>query len=175
MRNMLAAAALILAVTPAACGGDSKTSEPAAKPATPSASATASAKPATAVASAAGKPSVTADTPGAGATGAATTGAAAAATSQPQGDAVEVTGIVGGVSLSGKVIEIKRLQGAAVTQVSVDGTTVMHKAGGGTIQLKDIRTSDRIIAKGKLNDRRDALAASEITVQDVIPGAQPGG
>ena len=45
----------------------------------------------------------------------------------------------------------------------------------GTIQLKDIRPSDRIIAKGKLNDRRDALVASEITVQDVIPGAQPGG
>ncbi len=165
MRNMLAAAALILAVASAACGGDSKKSEPAAKPATPSASATASAKPATAGASAAGKPSVTADTPGATAT----------ATSQSQGDAVEVAGIVGSVSLSGKVIEIKRLQGAAVTQVSVDATTVIRKAAGGTIQLKDIRTSDRIIAKGKLNDRRDALVASEITVQDVIPGAQPGG
>ncbi len=79
------------------------------------------------------------------------------------------------MSLSGKVIEIKRLQGAAVAQVAVDATTAIRKAGGGTIQLKDIRTSDRIIAKGKLNDRRDALVASEITVQDVIPGAQPGG
>ena len=158
MRSMLAAA-LIVAVASAACGGDSKNSEPTAGPATPSVSTTASA----------------ADTPGAGATGAATTGATAAATSRPQGDAVEVTGIVGGVSLSGKVIEIRRLQGAAVTQVSVDATTVIRKAAGGTIQLKDIRTSDRIIAKGKLNDRRDALVASEITVQDVIPGAQPGG
>jgi hypothetical protein len=88
---------------------------------------------------------------------------------------VEVTGIVGGVSLSGKVIEIKRLEGAAVTQIAVDATTIIHEATGGTVRFQDIHTSDRIIAKGNLNDRRDALVATEITVQGVIPGAQPGG
>jgi hypothetical protein len=148
MRNFLAGTVLIFAAA-SACGGGSKKSEPTPGAATPSVSTTASAKAATA--------------------------ATPAATSQPQGDVVEVTGIVGGVSLSGKVIEIKRLQGAAVTQVAVEAATPIRKAGGGTIQLKDIRPSDRIIAKGKLNDRRDALVASEITVQDVIPGAQPGG
>lgn len=164
MRNLLAAAAvLILAVTSAACGSDSK-SEPTAKPATPPASTSAPAK-----------PSVTANTPGAGATSAATAGATAAVASPSPGDTVEVTGIVGGVNVGAKVIEIKRLQGAAVTQVAVDATTAIRRAGGGTIQLTDIRTSDRIIAKGRINDRRDALVASEITVQDVVPGAQPGG
>ncbi len=120
----------------------------------------------------AARPSVTAKTPAAGATGAPTT---PAATLQSQGDVVEVTGIVGGVSLSGKVIEIKRLQGAPVTQIAVDATTVIHEASGGAVRFQDIHTSDRIIAKGKLNDRRDALVAAEITVQGVIPGAQPGG
>lgn len=165
MRNFLAAAALMLAVTSAACGGDSK-SEPTAKPATPSVSGTASAK-----------PSAAASTPSVSATSSATAGTPSAATaaSEPQGDTVEVTGIVGSVSLSARYIEIRRLQGAAVTQVAVDAMTAIRKAGGGTIQLKDVRPSDRIIAKGRLNDRGDALVASEITVQDVIPGAQPGG
>jgi hypothetical protein len=161
MRIMLAVAALILTLASAACGSDSK-STPTAKAATPVASA----------GTAGAKPSSTANTPAAGATGASTS---PATTSQSQGDVVEVTGIVGGVSLSGKVIEIKRLEGAAVTQIAVDATTIIHEATGGTVRFQDIHTSDRIIAKGKLNDRRDALVATEITVQGVIPGAQPGG
>jgi hypothetical protein len=155
MRMLLVAAAVLLAAAASACGSDSKSTS------------TATAKPATTPAAAA--------TAGATTTPAASTSAVARPTTAPAGDTLEVTGIVGGLSLDGSRIEIKRLQGASVTQIAVNATTVIRKATGGKLQVKDIRTSDRIIAKGVLNDRRDALVASEITVQDVVPGAQPGG
>ena len=152
MRLMLAAtAASITVVMSVACGGDSNTSPAGATPAAPAVRTQAAA------------------TPVSGAT------SAPAATSHVAGEMVEVTGIVGGVNLSGNVLQIRRLQGAAVTQVSVDPGTVIRKAAGGSLPFKGIRTSDRIIARGRLNDRRDTLLASEITVQDAIPGAQPGG
>ncbi len=107
---------------------------------------------------------------------AAKTAAATAATQNtPQAGGDEVTGIVGSVSASTRTIEINRLSGARVTKITLDSTTVIRKAGGGTTTLAQIGPSDRIIARGKLNDREDALVATEITVQDVVPGAQPGG
>lgn len=146
----------MLVAVSAACGGDSKpTSTATSKPAS------------TAIVVTVAAGGTTAARP--------TSGATASATQPPAGETVEVTGIVGGLSLNGAVIEIRRLQGAPVTQIAVDAKTVIRKAAGGRLQLKDIRTSDRVIARGALNDRRDALVASEITVQDVVPGGQPGG
>ena len=87
----------------------------------------------------------------------------------------EVTGIVGAVSVASRTIEINRLSGASVTKISVEPSTALRKAGGGSTTLAQIRPSDRIIARGQLNDRKDTLIAVEITVQDVVPGAQPGG
>lgn len=169
MRILLTTATIALMAASAACGGDSK---PASTPTATSAPAVASATSKTPV------PATTATgaTPAASTPATSKTAVATAAGAQTQtGDVVDVTGIVGTLNLNGNVIEIKRLQGAAVTQIAVDSTTVIRKATGGRVLLKDIRTSDRIIAKGKLNDRRDQLIATEITVQDVVPGAQPGG
>ncbi len=154
MRILLAIAAIALVAVSAACGSSSTPSSTPVR--TTTAGATTTLPP--------------------GTTATAGPGSATAATSQaPSGSVVDVTGIVGTLNLSGNVIEIKRLQGAAVTQIAVDARTVIRKATGGTLQLKDVRTSDRIIAKGTLNDRQDQLIATDITVQDVVPGAQPGG
>ena len=161
MRNLIATLFILIALAASgACGDDAK-SNPTAKPATPAAGASAAVTPASTAAS----------------TSAASTPAATkpAASASPSGSKVEVAGIVGVVNANGNVIEIKRLSGASVTQVAVASTTAIRKATGGKITLKDIRTSDRIIASGKLNDRGDQLIATEITVQDVVPGAQPGG
>lgn len=154
MRIPLTIAAIALVAASAACGSSSTPSSTPAR--TTAAGATTTVSP--------------------GTTATAGTRSATAATSQPpSGSVVDVTGIVGTLNLSGNVIEIKRLQGAAVTQIAVDARTVIRKATGGALQLKDVRTSDRIIAKGTLNDRQDQLIATDITVQDVVPGAQPGG
>ena len=158
MRILLCSAAIVLTAAVSACGSDSKSSATAT--AKPSGTATAATATAPAGSTPAARP---------------TTSVTPAPTQPASGDVLEVTGIVGGLNLNGSKIEIKRLQGAAVTQIAVDGTTVIRKATGGRLQLKDVRTSDRIIARGVLNDRHDALVASEITVQDVVPGAQPGG
>ena len=96
-------------------------------------------------------------------------------TADSAGGQTEVTGIVGGINASTGTIEIRRLRGASVTKIEVGDSTKIRKAAGGTIPLADVRVSDRIIATGALNDRKDALIATEITVQDVVPGAQPGG
>jgi hypothetical protein len=93
----------------------------------------------------------------------------------PSGEIVEVTGIVSRVAASTRVIGIKLLSGAQVTEIDVQPSTSIRRAGGGSILLTDIKTSDRIIARGRLNDRRDALLAIEVTVQDVVSGSGPGG
>ena len=96
-------------------------------------------------------------------------------TADSAGGQTEVTGIVGGINASTGTIEIRRLRGASVTKIEVGDSTKIRKAADGTIPLADVRVSDRIIATGALNDRKDALIATEITVQNVVPGAQPGG
>ena len=105
----------------------------------------------------------------------ATPNVTAAVTPPAAGASVEVTGIVGAVSAATQTIEIRRLQGANVTRLEVGPRTVIRKAAGGTAQLGDIKPSDRLVARGVLNDRGDTLVATEITVQDIRPGAQPGG
>ena len=100
---------------------------------------------------------------------------APATATSPQTANDEVTGIVGSVNASTRTIQIDRLSGAPVTRITVDAFTVIRIAGGGKTTLNSIRVSDRIVAIGRLNDRKDALVATEITVQEVVPGGQPGG
>ena len=91
------------------------------------------------------------------------------------GDAVEVTGVVGSISQGDRVIEITRLSGASVNRIIAEDSTSIRQAGGGRVTFGEIRTSDRIVASGTINDRGDGLVASAITVQAVVPGAVPGG
>jgi hypothetical protein len=165
MRTYAAVAMLVATLAFSACGGSSSSnSDATANPATAAPSA---------AASVAAAQTSTSTTPAPGAT----TDAATAAAPPPSSDgaSLEVTGIVGGVNLNGNVLEIKRLSGAAVREIAIDSSTVIRSAAGGRIAFSDIRVSDRIIADGPLNDRQDQLVATEITVQDVVPGAQPGG
>jgi len=153
MRYLLVLAAM-LAAAAWSCGGDANKSEPAGSPTRASSPAATASK-----------------SPAPSRTGPAT----AAAQGTPQPGAAEVTGIVGSVNASARSIEINRLSGANVTKITLDSSTSIRKAGGGTTTLTQIRSSDRIIARGTISDRGDALIATEITVQDVVPGAQPGG
>jgi hypothetical protein len=150
MRVFLAAAAAALATVLIACGGSSYSSTPTLGATRPAASAVA-----TRVATPSTAPTLT--------------------TPATAGAEVEVTGIVGTVSTATRLIEIDRLSGAPIRRISVDGSTVYRRAGGGSTTLAQIRSSQRIIAQGTINDRGDTLLATEITVQDVIQGGAPGG
>jgi hypothetical protein len=150
---LLIAAAAIAAATWSCDGGSASDKTPASRTASPAASAAAATSPA-----AAKTPPFT----------------AGAATPLPGGND-EVTGIVGSINAASRTIQIDRRSGAPVTRITVDSTTVIRIAGGGTTTLSSIRVSDRIIASGHLNDRQDALVATEITVQQVVPGGPPGG
>ena len=90
-----------------------------------------------------------------------------------QADEQEVTGIVGAVIAAEGTIEINQLSGADVSEIAVSPATRMRRATGGALTLAQIRPSDRIIARGTVEG--GVLAATTITVQDVVPGAQPGG
>ncbi|HYM14340.1 MAG TPA: hypothetical protein VEZ14_02140 [Dehalococcoidia bacterium] len=161
MRVLLTFGACLLAVLAAACGGSTRTSSTPTPVTLPGANAGSPTGAVSPVASAAP----------------ATAPAAAATTtaSTPAGASVQVTGIVGSVSTATGFIEIDRLSGAAVRRISVGASTVLRRAGGGTTTLAQLRPSQRIIAEGTLNDRGDTLVASQVTVQDVVPGVQPGG
>ena len=127
-------------------------------------------------------------TPGAAATSPAKTSSAGDTTPKPAGTpssvatagvtaaagSVEVRGIVGAVSAQNGTIEISRLSGADVTTIKTSSATRIRRARGGTATLAEIRSSDRIIATGTVNNR-GALEATEIAVEDVVPGAAPGG
>lgn len=162
MRNATFTLTLIalLAATllPGCVGGGTKTPQP-----TPSATSAATRSPSSpgpaTPASSAASPTV----------------AASPSAPAPTGESVEVTGIVGSVSAGTRVIQIERRSGAAVTKVNVGPATVIRRAAGGTTSLAQIKPSDRIIARGTLSERGDALVAVEITIQEVVPGSSPGG
>ena len=65
----------------------------------------------------------------------------------------EVTAIVGAVNAGTRSIDINRLAGAPVNRVVVGSSTALRRAGGGALTLAQIRPSDRIIARGHVNDR----------------------
>ncbi len=146
MRFTMLAPVAALAVAIVACGGSSNSNP----------TATLTSQPVTSVASPA--PTLSAPT-----------------TPPHTADTVEVTGIVGTASVNTGLIEIDRISGAPVRRISVDQSTVLRRAAGGTTTLAQIHASQRIIAEGVINDRGDTLIASEVTVQDVVQGGQPGG
>ena len=147
----------VLAAALAACGGSDGPKTPTARPTLAGSSTTVP------VVTPILTPASTADNP------------ATVAPTSPSGATVDVTGIVGTVSTATQTIEIRRLSGANVTRLEVGPRAVIRKAGGGTAQLRDIKPSDRLVATGVINDRGDTLEVTEITVQDILPGAQPGG
>jgi hypothetical protein len=155
-RLLLACAAVALLA--AACGGSSSTSNTPTPAAQGSPAATAGAR-----------------TSAAGTTPAAAASPAAAATATQAGATVEVTGIVGIVNTAQNQLNIQHLSGVNVRKINVDSSTSIRMASGGSLTLAQIRPSDRIIAQGKLNDRQDTLLATQVTVEQVVPGAQPGG
>ena len=148
-----------LATALAACGGSSKSGT-----ATPSSASTPAALRTTVRPAAVASRSATP----AGSTTAPATRAAA-------GENVELIGIVGTISASARVIQVTRLSGANVNQIAVQDSTRIRTADGNTATFTQIRTSDRIIASGRLSDRGDAIVADTITIQPVVPGAEPGG
>lgn len=87
---------------------------------------------------------------------------------------VEVTGIVGTVNTAARTIQIDRRSGANVTKIIADATTAIRLDAGQSTTLAQIRPSDRIVARGAINDRGDALLAVEITVQEVSPAPAGG-
>ena len=91
----------------------------------------------------------------------------------PSTDEQEVTGIVGAVISSTSRIEINQLSGADVREVEVTPQTQIRRAVGGTLTLAEIHPSDRILARGTVDG--ETLIASRITLQEAVPGAQPGG
>jgi hypothetical protein len=95
------------------------------------------------------------------------------ASTPASGGQVEVQGIVGAVDEDARTIEINRLQGADVGVIEVDASTRITSARGGTLRLGDLRPSDRIVARGTVED--GALVATEIEVGQVVPGSAPGG
>ncbi len=96
----------------------------------------------------------------------------AASTPASSGE-VEVQGIVGAVDEDARTIIINRLQGADIGIIEVDAGTRITSACGGTLRLGDLRPSDRIVARGTVED--GALVATEIEVGQVVPGSAPGG
>lgn len=155
MKRRFAAAAIaascFIAIAAAACSDDDGDTTPTALATVAATSEATQSAPTAAV-------TQTSSTPGANATA-------------PAGD--EVRGIVGAVNTGTSVIEITRLSGAGVTRIGVSPATEIRRARGGTATLGEIRPSDRIIATGTVED--GVLEADRITVEDVVPGAQPGG
>ena len=90
-------------------------------------------------------------------------------------ETVEVQGVVGSVNAQTRIIEIRPTSGGSYSMIQVEATTKIRRAGGGTGQFSQIRSSDRILAVGVASDEPDTLLASEITIQQVVPGSQPGG
>ena len=144
---MLASVAIaVFAVAAGACSGED---EPPPDPTKAAASATAAVTPATIITASATDPT-------------------------PLGT-IEVRGIVGAVDVRTRTINIRATGDANFDSIIVAPATAIKTAGGPTIRLEDVRPADRIIAFGRPGDDPDVLLSSDITIQAVIPGSQPGG
>lgn len=99
--------------------------------------------------------------------------APADARSPESGATVEVQGIVGSVDAAQRTIRINRLQGADVEVIELSTATRIRDANGNTVRLTDLRPSDRIVARGRVQGA--SLIATEVTVSQVVPGGPPGG
>ena len=89
-------------------------------------------------------------------------------------DEVEVQGVVGAVDTRTSTIEIRATGGSSIEIVDVTPATAIHRAGGGTLELADVRASDRILATGVIEGDPSRMTATEVTVQQVVPGGPPG-
>ncbi len=89
--------------------------------------------------------------------------------------AIEVQGVVGAVDVQARTIDIKPTGDAKFTRIVLSPATTIKRAGGGTVRLQDVRSSDRIIAFGRPGDDPTTLLSTDVTIQAVLPGAQPGG
>ena len=88
---------------------------------------------------------------------------------------IEVRGVVGAVDVAARTIDIRPTGDAKFDRIIVAPATAIKTAGGPTIRLEDVRPADRIIAFGRPGDDPDVLLSSDITIQAVVPGSQPGG
>jgi hypothetical protein len=88
---------------------------------------------------------------------------------------IEVQGVVGAVDVAARTIDIKPTGDAKYTKIILSPATTIKRAGGGSLRLQDVRPSDRIIAFGRPGDDPTTLLSTDVTVQAVVPGAQPGG
>jgi hypothetical protein len=102
------------------------------------------------------------------------TRAGASAEPTPAGT-VEVQGVVGAVDVGTRTITIKPTGEAQFTRIILEPGASIKRAGGGNVRLQDVRASDRIIAVGRPGDDPATLLSADVTIQAVIPGAQPGG
>jgi hypothetical protein len=93
--------------------------------------------------------------------------------SPSSGASVEVQGIVGSVDAAQRTIRINRLQGAEVEIIELSTATRIRGATGSVVRLTDIRPSDRVVARGRVEGA--SLIATEVTVSQVVPGGPPGG
>ena len=83
--------------------------------------------------------------------------------------------MVGAVDVQARTIDIKPTGDAKFTRIVLSPATTIKRAGGGTVRLQDVRSSDRIIAFGRPGDDPTTLLSTDVTIQAVLPGAQPGG
>lgn len=106
----------------------------------------------------------------------ATVAVSAEATAPVAGETVEVTGIVGSVDRNAGVISINRLSGATVDAVAVTpATAITDVRSGRRAELRDVRASDRIIARGPVDAETGTLVALDVEFESVIPGSGTGG
>jgi len=98
----------------------------------------------------------------------------------PEGTAptedIEVQGVVGSVDEAAGIIDF-RATGAEqrFSRIELAPGATIETASGSRIDLANIRPSDRVIARGSQGEDEGTLLADEVTVQAVVPGAQPGG
>jgi hypothetical protein len=91
-------------------------------------------------------------------------------------EAIEVHGVVGAVNVQSRIIEIRPTgEVTQFTRIALTPNTTVKRAGGGVLNLDGVRPSDRIIAFGRPGDDPTTLLSSDVTVQQVVPGSQPGG
>jgi hypothetical protein len=90
------------------------------------------------------------------------------------GETIKVQGVVGAVDARAGIIEIRATGGSSVTMIVLAPGASIARPNGTAIVLDDVRPSDRIVAEGVAGTDPETLVADTVTVQQVVPGGQPG-
>ena len=90
------------------------------------------------------------------------------------GETIEVQGVVGAVDVSAGIIEIRATGGSSITTIELAPGAELTRPNGSSIELADIRPSDRIVATGVAGAGPQILVADVVTAQQVVPGGPPG-